>query len=68
MSSAKSARCHREESLSVAVGKFNDINDRPFQQATENQLITGPLVIQMTSRVRRCYRLGGSLNFYERAA
>ena len=37
-------------------------------QGLDNQLITGPLVIQMTSRVRRRPRLGGLLNFYERAA
>ena len=37
-------------------------------QGLDNRLITGPLVIKMTSRVRRRPRLGGLLNFYERAA
>jgi len=37
-------------------------------QGLDNQLITSPLVIQMTSRVRRRPRLGGLLNFYEQAA
>jgi transposase InsO family protein len=37
-------------------------------QGLDNRLITGPLVIQMTRRVRRRPRLGGLLNFYERAA
>jgi hypothetical protein len=36
-------------------------------QGLDNRLITGPLVIKMTSRVRHP-RLGGLLNFYERAA
>ena len=37
-------------------------------QGLDNRLITRPLVIKMTSRVRRRPRLGGLLNFYERAA
>jgi transposase InsO family protein len=37
-------------------------------QGLENRLISGPLTIQMTSRVRRHRRLGGLLNFYARAA
>ena len=37
-------------------------------QGLDNHLITGPPAIQMTSRVRRRPRLGGLLNFYERAA
>ena len=37
-------------------------------QGLDNRLITGPPVIEMTSRVRRRPRLGGLLNFYERAA
>jgi transposase InsO family protein len=37
-------------------------------QGLDNRLISGPPVIQMTSRVRRRPRLGGLLNFYERAA
>jgi putative transposase len=37
-------------------------------QGLDNRLIMGPPVVQMTSRVRRRPRLGGLLNFYERAA
>ena len=37
-------------------------------QGLENRLLCGPTVIQTTSRVRRRPRLGGLLNFYERAA
>jgi transposase InsO family protein len=37
-------------------------------QGLGNRLIAGPLVIQLTSRVRRRPRLGGLLNFYEGAA
>jgi putative transposase len=37
-------------------------------QGLDNRLISGPPVIRMTSRVRRHPRLGGLLNFYERAA
>jgi hypothetical protein len=37
-------------------------------QGLDNCLISGPPVIRMTSRVRRHGRLGGLLNFYERAA
>jgi transposase InsO family protein len=33
-------------------------------QGLGNRLIAGPLVIQLTSRVRRRPRLGGLLNFY----
>jgi transposase InsO family protein len=37
-------------------------------QGLENRLIAGPAVIDRTGRVRRRSRLGGLLNFYERAA
>ena len=37
-------------------------------QGLDYRLITGPVVIKMTSRVRHHPRLGGLLNFYERAA
>ena len=37
-------------------------------QGLDNRLISGPLAIETTSRVRRHSRLGGLLNFYERAA
>jgi transposase InsO family protein len=37
-------------------------------QGLDNRLISGPPVINIMSRVRRRPRLGGLLNFYERAA
>jgi transposase InsO family protein len=37
-------------------------------QGLDNRLIAGTPVIESTSRVRRRPRLGGLLNFYERAA
>ena len=37
-------------------------------QGLDNRLISGPPIIDMTRRVRRRQRLGGLLNFYERAA
>ena len=37
-------------------------------QGLDNCLISGPALVTMTSRVRRRPRLGGLLNFYERAA
>ena len=37
-------------------------------QGLENRLIAGQPVVTMTSRVRRRPRLGGLLNFYQRAA
>ena len=37
-------------------------------QGLDNRLISGTPVIDRTSRVRRRPRLGGLLNFYERAA
>ena len=37
-------------------------------EGLENQLISGRPAIQMISRVRRHSRLGGLLNFYQRAA
>ena len=37
-------------------------------QGLDNRLISGPPGVRMTSRVRRHPRLGGLLNFYERAA
>jgi transposase InsO family protein len=37
-------------------------------QGLDNRLISGAPVIEITSRVRRRPRLGGLLNFYERAA
>jgi hypothetical protein len=37
-------------------------------QGLDNRLISGPLVIETMSRVRRHSRLGGLLNFYQRAA
>jgi transposase InsO family protein len=43
-------------------------HDERNHQGLDNRLISGPPVIKMTSRVRRRPRLGGLLNFYERAA
>ena len=37
-------------------------------QGLDNRLLSGSPVIQMASRVRRRPRLGGLLNYYERAA
>jgi transposase InsO family protein len=37
-------------------------------QGLDNQLISGPPIIETVSRVRRHSRLGGLLNFYQRAA
>ena len=37
-------------------------------QGLNNRLIAGTPTIEITSRVRRRPRLGGLLNFYERAA
>ena len=37
-------------------------------QGLDNRLISGPPLVKMTSGVRRHPRLGGLLNFYERAA
>jgi transposase InsO family protein len=37
-------------------------------QGLDNRLISGQPVIETTSRVRRHSRLGGLLNFYQRAA
>ena len=37
-------------------------------QGLDNRLISGPLKIDMTRRVRRRARLGGLLSFYQRAA
>jgi transposase InsO family protein len=43
-------------------------HDERNHQGLDNRLISGPSVIRMGSRVRRRARLGGLLNFYERAA
>jgi hypothetical protein len=43
-------------------------NGERNHQGLGNRLISGPPVITMTTRVRRRSRLGGLLNFYERAA
>jgi transposase InsO family protein len=43
-------------------------HDERNHQGLDNRLISGPPVIQMMSRVRRRPRLGGLLNFYQRAA
>ena len=45
----------------------HDHGERNYQ-GLDNRLISGPPVIEITSRVRRRSRLGGLLNFYQRAA
>ena len=37
-------------------------------QNVDNRLVAGTRMIDLTGRVRRCPRLGGVLNFHERAA
>ena len=43
-------------------------HDERNHQGLDNRLISGPKLIRMTGRVRRRPRLGGLLNFYQRAA
>jgi putative transposase len=75
----RSVRSIKEE----CVDRLIPIGERHFQRAVaeyvehyhgernhqglDDRLILGPPVIQMTSRVQRRPRLGGLLNFYERA-
>ena len=59
-----------ERHLRRAVAEFIEHyhGERNTHQGLGNGLISGQPVIEMTSRVRRHPRLGGLLNFYERAA
>ena len=43
-------------------------HDERNHQGLDSRLISGPPVIRTTNRVHRRPRLGGLLNFYERAA
>jgi hypothetical protein len=53
----------------LAVTEYTEhYHDERNHRGLDNGLISGPPAIQMTSRVRRRPRLGGLLNFYERAA
>jgi hypothetical protein len=52
----------------AAAEYVEDYHDERNNQGLDNHLISGAPVIQMTSRVRRRPRLGGLLNFYQRAA
>jgi putative transposase len=59
----------RERHFRRAVAEYVEhSHEERNHQGLENRLISGPPVIKMTSRVRRRPRLGGLLNFYERAA
>jgi putative transposase len=52
-----------------AVTEYVDhYHDERNHQGLDNHLISGMPLIEMTSRVRRRPRLGGLLNFYQRAA
>lgn len=52
-----------------AVGEFVEhYHGERNHQGLDNRLIAGPPMIDIASRVRRRSRLGGLLNFYERAA
>jgi transposase InsO family protein len=58
-----------ERHFRQAVAEYVEHDDgERNHQGLDNRLISGPPVINMTSRVRRRARLGGLLNFYERAA
>jgi len=46
---------------------FEHYHGERNHQGLDNRLISGPPVIHITSRVRCRPRLGGLLNFYERA-
>jgi hypothetical protein len=60
---------HQQTDRRIADVIFADHNHgEQNHQGLDNRLISGPPVIKMTSRVLRRPRLGGLLNFYERAA
>ena len=56
---------HFRRAVAEYVEHYHHERNHP---ALDNFLISGSPVIQMTSRVRRRPRLGGLLNFYQRAA
>jgi len=55
-----------ERLFRCAVGEY--VHTERNHQGLNNRLISTPPVIRMTNRVRRHPRLGGLLNFYQRAA
>jgi transposase InsO family protein len=54
--------CHFRRAVVEFVEHYHEERNH---QGLDNRLISGPLVIEMASRVRRRRRLGGLLNFYE---
>jgi hypothetical protein len=56
---------HFRRAMTEYVGHYHGERNH---QGLDNRLLSGPVVIQMTKRVRRRPRLGGLLNFYVRAA
>jgi putative transposase len=56
---------HFRRAVAEYVGHYHGERNH---QGLDNRLISGPPVINMTSRVRRRSRLAGLLNFYERVA
>jgi len=58
-----------ERQFRRAVAEYVEhYHDECNHQGLDNRLISSPPVIRMTNRVQRRRRLGGLLNFYERAA
>jgi len=58
-----------ERHFRCAVGEYVEhYHTERNHQALNNRLISTPPVIRMANRVRRHPRLGGLLNFYQRAA
>jgi hypothetical protein len=59
----------RGAALSACVAEYVEhYHQERNHQGLDNRLIAGTPVIDITSRVQRRPRLGGLLNFYERAA
>ena len=57
--------CHLRRTIAEYVEHYHEERNH---QGLDNRLISSPPVFQMTNRVQRRRRLGGLLNFYERAA
>jgi transposase InsO family protein len=58
-----------ERHFRQAVAEYSEhYHGERNHQGLGNRLISGPRVITITNRVHRRLRLGGLLNFYERAA
>jgi transposase InsO family protein len=58
-----------ERHFRCAVGEYVEhYHTERNHQGLNNRLMSTPPVIRMTNRVRRHPRLGGLLNFYQRAA